>query len=214
MPRREKKTPALAEVVNKDMLLAEQWGKPKSQRPARSPGHQRMRDRALGEFNMTQLAQVRVGTRLGDGGLPPCTKISRSTGQPCKNPQVKGLGVCWQHAGQKEWVEIKRRRVAKGEPPDKPHKVARKNMKMAMKKNLIPRELMLNPLFQSVMSYVAPRWFGKSMDQKKDRVLMKDAALLSREMVLAWDTGTRDGDWTPWGRVVNKLMTTPFAPRV
>ncbi|WP_299976802.1 hypothetical protein, partial [Devosia sp. 66-22] len=138
-------------------------------------------------------------------------RISKRTGLQCRNPAVRDEECCHQHLGTAGTIRLRNRRRDEGRPVDKAHILARRNLKTLLRQNRIPRELLLQPIFQSVMKLVAPSWFGLSAKVERfDQRRMGDAALLAREMVLVWMSAVESGDWNAWYNVFTKVRNAGF----
>lgn len=195
------------EILDRDMSLAA-YG---SAGVARSKGKINPRHSARAKNDpvwLARLAAVREGTQIGGPRMRRCTRISKGTGEPCRNPAVRGEDCCHQHLDAKGIIRLRARRAAEGRPVEKAHVLARRNLRALLRHSKIPLELLREPIFQAVMKLVAPKWFGAGSERITDRFerrKMGDAALLSREMVLAWMTGTDTGDWSAWWTAVGKV---------
>lgn len=197
------------ELLDRDMSQAE-WGRRLSKRPKNKAASERAKSNPA---QLEQLARARIGTRLGEPGLPTCTATAKSTGLKCNAVAVRGEPHCWKHATLAEKVRLKDRRREEGRPVDFAGAVAKRNLKSMLRQNRIPRELMLVPQFQAVMQIVAPTWFGRPVMPLGVRLTRQDihaASLLSREMVLAWAMGSSTGDWLPWTQAVMKARALGY----
>lgn len=189
----------LTRQLDRDMSRAE-WG-PRLRK--RTPA----KKRTPSPHVLETLARVRVGTQLGGPNIRRCTATARHSGEPCKNPALRGEKVCRFHAGGRVLAKLRERRMAEGRAADRAPTLAKRNMRVVLKKNLLPYELLTNPQFQAVMKLVAPTWFGLSpsnLNKEFTREQLRAASLLSREYALAWTHAVSTGDWSMWANVVLK----------
>jgi hypothetical protein len=155
--------------------------------------------------HLANLAAVRTGTQLGGPNIERCQKLNAS-GTQCGCRVIRGEKVCFNHASGRVLEKLKARRLAEGRPVDRADKIATRNVKELVRANKLDRDLMLQPVFQSLMRLVAPRWFGQQPTALGKQITQHDlrsAALLAREMVLAWEAA-KGGDMLPWTNAVMK----------
>lgn len=215
MTRKPTTAMSLEELVQRGMDRAH-WG-------AGPMPKRRVHNRALSEKckndpeHQAQLAAVRTRTQLGED-LPDhlrCTAIAKATGTRCRRVRVQGRETCFDHTKAKPggMAYIRALRVSRGAPEDRATRLARRNLRAALRQNKVPFELVRMPLFQKVARLVAPTWFGSSavqLGEQYSRRELGQAALLLREMVLAYLAGQDQGDWQPWAQAVMKARALGF----
>jgi len=192
----------LTEVANRDMDKVA-WGDRIPRRPIQNRRHSEWAK--SDEKNLETLARARVGTQFGGPNMRRCEATKRD-GSPCTMAALRGESVCWKHAKGAVKARLKARRLAEGRPATKATSVAIRNVRDLVKHNRLDRDLLLHPVFRALMQIVAPAWFGRpplTLGRKITRQDLRDAALLSREMVLAWEAAKR-GDMHPWTDAIIK----------
>lgn len=192
------------EILNRDMSQAA-WG-PKLGRGGKKDLRASIRSKN-DPAQLAQLAAVRDATKIGGPRMRQCKAFSKKRNDRCPNPALKGEHVCRMHMDKATRTRLIARRRAEGRPIDKAHVLARRNVKTLWRQQRIPYDLMREPVFQAAMRLVAPRWFGIDPNaiEPFDQARMGRAALLAREMVLAWINATASGDWAPWHAAVAKV---------
>lgn len=218
---RNKKRPedmTAAELAERNMHLAGSGPRLPARGPLKRPRHSEWAK--TNEQNLETLARARVRTQFGAEGVRRCQSVSRSTGKPCGNPAIRGEKVCWAHARGVVIARLQERRLKEGRPLDTATRVALRNVRALVRHNKLDRDLLLQPVFQSLMRVIAPSWFGQprtALGKKITRRDVGDAGLLAREMVLAWETAKNQGDLMPWTSCVSRArqlgydgVNTPF----
>lgn len=202
------------ELLNRDMNQVE-WNKPTIagiRAPRRNLTASR-RAKASPEL-YAHLAVVRVGTQLGGPRIRRCTKISKSTGQRCGCVAITGYKVCWAHASATLRAIVVDRRRQKGAPVALVHRKIISNMGFLLRRQLIPLALMRQPVFANVLKVVVPTAFGLPRRQLGKSTLtqqeLKTAAILCRELALAWINGEASGDWGPWAQAAMKARAAGY----
>lgn len=194
------------EVLDRDMEVA-LYGGAKMRKPRVNLKHSEWAKH--NPEHLERLAMNRVRTQIGGPGMKVCNATCRKSGLPCRNPALKDDTKCRMHVRGKALAALRERRRAAGKPVDKASTLARRNLRALLKQNKVPLELMREPVFQAVFRFVLPTAFGLPRDWLRgrfDRKTIGDAALLSREMVLAWMAGVDQGDWAPWHAAVAKVF--------
>lgn len=198
------------EILDRDMSRAE-YGRTLSKRVPRSKARS---ERAKNNpAQLEQLASVRAGTQFGGDSIRRCDSISKRTGEQCRCTAIRNEKKCWRHASLATRMRVIQRRREEGRPVDHADKIARRNVRALLRRNLIPVDLMREPTFQAVMQVIAPRWFGQRvypLGRARTQEELKTASLLSREMVLAWTHALDTGDLFPWTQAVIKARNAGF----
>ncbi len=74
----------------------------------------------------------------------------------------------------------------------------------------VPQALLDNPTFRGIIQVVTPRSFGLPSDLTIRPDVRAQLALLSREMVMAWQAVQEEGIWDGWVRAVEKARKLGF----
>lgn len=148
---------------------------------------------------LANLIAHRKGTQFGGPNIRRC--------KTCKRLAVRGLDVCYFHGGRKTVEERKR---ARGEPVGSRGKMARKKVYQAIKKGDVPIELAREPAFQATWSEATPRLLGSGPFDPARLSRRTAASILAWELVVAWRTLLKDGDYGPWLDAIQKAKTLNF----
>ena len=217
MPRGPK-NPTIEQILNAGMDAATPSNAIPKRKRVKNPreSERRKNDPAI----YAQMMEINVGTRFGGPNIRKCVAISKRTGQPCQQVAVRGAKRCIRHLVPAERAQLELRRLEEGRPSEVAGRIAVRNMRKILSKNVLDLDLLKHPVFQSLAKLVVPMWWGGeriTLNRRRTRADLHNAALLAREMVLAWETAKTRGDMQPWTNAIMRARqlgydgeNTPF----